>query len=131
MTPSLLSHDTQDVNAYCSTGVSPGQEEGRTNRTISLDHHGQCNVDLLWEAHGPASGSPVLVLGGISASHHLAPTRGNPSHGWWPSVVGSGGGLDPLVDRLIGVEYIGGSRCPLTGSAPITTQDQALSLIHI
>lgn len=131
MTRSLLSHDAPDINAYCSAGISPGQEEGRSNRSISLDYHGQRKVDLVWEAHGPTNGSPVLVLGGISASHHLAPTRGNPSRGWWSSVVGSGGGLDPVVDRLIGVEYIGGSRCPLSGSAPITTQDQARLLAAV
>ena len=39
------------VDAYCSTGTSPGTR-GRTSRRIELDHHGLSEVEVLWEARG-------------------------------------------------------------------------------
>ena len=131
MTRSLLSHDVPDIDAYCSTGVSPGHEEGSSRSSIRLDYHGKHDVDLLWEIHGPTNGSPIVVLGGISAGRHLQPTAANPSPGWWAGVVKTGGALDPSTHRLIGVEFLGGAQCPFPTPGPITTEDQARVLAEV
>lgn len=73
--------------------------------------------------HFEVVGSPgrptVVVLGGISASAHLAAHPADPRPGWWEPVAGPGKALDPARFRLVGVDHT----VPPRG--PITTHDQA------
>lgn len=61
----------------------------------------------------------VVVLGGISANHHLHPHAADRRAGWWPGVVGVGAALDPARFRLIGVDHA------VVDGAPTDTRDQA------
>lgn len=129
------------VDAYCSTGSSPGRA-GRTRVTIPTDFHGSVDVEVPWEEHGPAHGPAVVVLGGISAGRHLLPTALDPSPGWWPGVVGAGRPLDPARRRLVGVDFLdGGSWSGQATSSPatidpsrvgpVTTDDQARAVAAV
>lgn len=121
--PSSANGSAAHVDAYVSTGTSPGRT-GRTSVAVDTDHGGPIESDLAWEVHGPAHAPPVLVLGGISAGHHLLPTATDTRPGWWPDVVGPGGALDPRRQRLVGIEFLGGAASsPL--DHPVTTGDQA------
>ncbi len=85
------------VEAFRCTGTSPG-------RTTILDR-ALDRSSPRYEVHGPRDASAVVVLGGISATRHLAPTPADPGPGWWPGVVGAGLGLDPTRRRLVGVDW--------------------------
>lgn len=97
---------------------------------ISFDHLGERPVEIAYEAQGPAAAPATIVLGGISAGRHLAPTAADPSPGWWPGVVGDGAALDPARQQLIGIDYLGGD----TEDGllrPVTTHDQARALAAV
>lgn len=135
--PSSRSRSDAHVDAYRSTGSSPGSpgssvggpgsslggpppspgRAGRTRVTIPTDFHGSVDVEIPWEEHGPSDGPAVVVLGGISAGRHLLPTALDPSPGWWPGVVGAGRPLDPARLRLVGVDFLDGG----SWSGPATT----------
>lgn len=67
-------------------------------------------------------GAPVVaVLGGISASRHVASSQLDPSPGWWEDVVGPGKSIDTRQFRVIGIDYVTTG----TGDCPVTTADQA------
>lgn len=72
-----------------------------------------------FEVTGPVSAPAVVVLGGISASAHVAAHPGDPAPGWWEAVGGPGGALDPRRFRVIGVDHA------VPESGVITTHDQA------
>lgn len=61
----------------------------------------------------------VVVMGGISADHHLQPHAGDRRPGWWPGVVGTTTTLDPSCMRLIGVDHA------VVEGAATNTLDQA------
>lgn len=67
----------------------------------------------------------VVVLGGISADHHLLPHAGDRRPGWWPGVVGVAAALDPSRVRLIGVDHA------VVEGAPTDTRDQAEVIRHV
>jgi homoserine O-acetyltransferase len=117
------------VEAHCCTGTSPGIA-GQVPVRLELERGGSVEGRVGYEVHGPAYGPAVVVLGGISASRHLAATAGDPSPGWWPEVIGPGKALDPTRHRLIGVDYLGGPRSPVA-QAQITTNDQARALLKV
>ncbi len=77
-----------------------------------------------YEIVGPRGAPVVAVLGGISASRHIASSASDPSPGWWEDVVGAGRAIDTRQFRVIGVDYVtGGDDAPLA-----TTTDQAQAL---
>lgn len=127
--PSSANGSAAHVDAYVSTGTSPGRA-GRTEVTIETDHGGPMAADVAWEVHGPAHAPPVVVLGGISAGHHLLPTAADTRPGWWPAVVGPGRALDARRQRLVGVEFLGGDP-PSRLDHPVTTRDQARALAAV
>ncbi len=97
---------------------------------LPFDHLGEHFVRLPYEVLGPAPAPATVVLGGISAGRHLAPTAADPARGWWPGVVGEGGALDPARHRLVGIDYLGGrSRAGLL--RPVTTHDQARAVAAV
>jgi homoserine O-acetyltransferase len=72
-----------------------------------------------------AHGAPVIaVLGGISASRHVASSAFDPSPGWWEDVVGQGRPIDTQQFRIIGIDYVTNETSPV----PVTTEDQADAL---
>jgi homoserine O-acetyltransferase len=84
------------------------------------------NQILRYELTGPENAPLVIVLGGISASRHMAPNEIDGAAGWWEGSVGPGKGIDPTRYRLLGVDYIDGGRG--ADGRPlrlVTTHDQA------
>lgn len=118
------------VDAYRASGTSPGRA-GRARASLSLDRAGTHEVDITYEVHGPAGHEPVIVLGGISADRHLAPTPERPEQGWWRGVVGLGGGLDPARQRLVGLDYLGGPQVHVPETGPVTSHDQARAVVAV
>lgn len=108
---------------------------GSVRVRIPFDHLGTRTVGVAYEAQGPLTAPDVgvpatVVLGGISAGRHLAPTAFDPVRGWWPGVVGEGLALDPASRRLIGIDYLGGnSEDGLL--RPVTTHDQARAVAAV
>lgn len=136
------------VEAFCSTGSSPGAGLGASHPARSLgcapsrgvgtlparlrlDHGGVADVFLRYEDSGPRHGDPLVVLGGISAHGHLAATPEDPTPGWWPGVVGRGHALDPVHHRLVGMEYVAGPSVAVPGEWPVTTADQARAVLAV
>lgn len=122
------------VEAFCSTGSSPGVS-GRLRTRLPFDRLGWRSLDVRYEVHGPAHAPAVVVLGGISANRHLAPTAADPSPGWWPGLVGTARALDPARRRLIGIDWIGPDDFDADDAPPaetrLTTADQARALLAV
>ncbi len=118
------------VEAYCSTGGSPGSA-GWSQHRLELDHDGTQDVEVSYEVYGPQSAPALVVLGGISAGRHLAPTPSDPSPGWWPGLVTPGGPLDPTRQRLIGIDYLAGPHSSFRATEPVTTRDQARAIAAV
>jgi homoserine O-acetyltransferase len=77
-----------------------------------------------YEIIGPHGAPVVAVLGGISASRHVASSALDPSTGWWEDVVGPGKEIDTRQFRVICIDYVTYG----TSAAPVTTTDQAEAL---
>jgi homoserine O-acetyltransferase len=118
------------VEAYCSSGSSPGAS-CCTRHRIDLDHHGAQVIEISYEVHGPSDAPALVVLGGISAGRHLAPTPDDASPGWWPGVVEPEGALDPTRHRLIGIDYLAGPSSSFRPTGPLTTHDQARAVAAV
>jgi homoserine O-acetyltransferase len=70
-------------------------------------------------------GAPVVaVLGGISASRHVASSPSDPTAGWWEDVVGYGKPIDTDKFRVLGIEYATHGARP----GAVSTADQANTL---
>ena len=118
------------VEAYCSTGISPGFS-ARSSHRIELDHHASQAVEISYEVHGSAHAPALVVLGGISAGRHLAPTPADASPGWWPGVIEPGGALDPKRHRLIGIDYLAAPCSTFRTTSPVTTHDQGRAIAAV
>ena len=103
---------------------------GATPARLPFDHLGERSVRVPYQDLGPASAPATVVLGGISAGRHLAPTILDRRPGWWPGVVGEGGALDPARRRLVGIDYLGG-RSGAQTLRPVTTHDQARAVAAV
>jgi homoserine O-acetyltransferase len=67
-------------------------------------------------------GAPVVaVLGGISASRHVASSPSDPSPGWWEDLVGPGRTIDTRHFRVLGIDYASNE----SSASSVTTIDQA------
>lgn len=77
-----------------------------------------------YEIIGPPGAPVVAVLGGISASKHVASSALDPSPGWWEDVVGPGKEIDTRQFRVICIDYVTNGK----SAAPVTTIDQAEAL---
>lgn len=79
-----------------------------------------------YEISGPLDAPLVVVLGGISSTHHVVATSEDPSPGWWETVVGPGRAIDTGRYRVLGVDFLDGGRTSSGRPArPVTTHDQA------
>lgn len=79
------------------------------------------------------SGAPViLVLGGISATRHVARSAADPSPGWWDGIVGDGQDVDTREYRVLGVDHADGGR-GVDGrpARVVTTHDQAAAIVAL
>jgi homoserine O-acetyltransferase len=75
-----------------------------------------------------AEGAPVIaVLGGISASKHVASSPADPLRGWWEDVVGIARPIDTTRVRVISFDYPSRS----VSGVPVTTDDQARALAAV
>ena len=79
--------------------------------------------DVRYEIIGPRGAPVVAVLGGISASRHVASSPSDSSAGWWEDVVGPGRAIDTNTFRVISIDYITSNHAD-----PVTTADQAEAL---
>jgi homoserine O-acetyltransferase len=77
-----------------------------------------------YEIIGPHGAPVVAVLGGISASRHVASSAFDPSPGWWEDVVGPGNAIDTRQFQVICIDYVTNG----TNPASVTTVDQAEAL---
>ena len=84
---------------------------------------GQGALPVRYEITGPRSAPVIAVLGGISASRHVASSASDPSAGWWEDVVGAGRAIDTQRFRVLSIDYLTGR-----GSDAVTTTDQADAL---
>lgn len=121
----LAQPDPSPSDAYLTTGTSPGRS-GRARLTLPGAGGRPVEVEVGFEVHGPPHAPVTVVLGGISADRHLAPTVSRPEPGWWRGVVGAGAALDPRVDRLLGVDWMAGDL-----GRPVTTHDQASAVAAV
>ena len=109
---------------------APNARAGIVRADIPFDHLGERSAAIAYEAQGPPGAPATVVIGGISAGRHLAPTASDPSPGWWPGVVGEGAALDPRRQRLVGIDYLGGnSENGLL--RPVTSHDQARAIAAV
>jgi homoserine O-acetyltransferase len=97
-------------------------------------HYGDSlpNAKVAFRLIGEPGAPVVAVLGGISA-HRIIADR---AEGWWPEMVGEGGGVDTRRYRVLGMDYIGGrgaSTTPAVGGSfpPISSYDQSQALAQI
>ncbi len=113
------------------SAASPGTPvRGFTRARIPFDHLGARTVSVRYEAHGDPSAPAAVVLGGISAGRHLAPTPSHAQPGWWRGLVGADAALDPASGLLIGIDFLGGtSESDLL--RPVTTHDQARAIAAV
>jgi homoserine O-acetyltransferase len=74
-----------------------------------------------YEIIGPRGAPVVAVLGGISASRHVASSPSDPSPGWWEDVVGPGRAIDTRHFRVLGIDYVSNE----SSTSSVTTIDQA------
>ena len=77
-----------------------------------------------YEIIGPRGAPVVAILGGISASRHVASSPLDSSAGWWEDVVGPGRAIDTRQFRVISIDYVTND----SGTATVTTADQADAL---
>ncbi len=57
-----------------------------------------------YEIIGPRGAPVVAVLGGVSASRHVASSALDSSTGWWEDVVGQGRAIDTWKFRVLSID---------------------------
>lgn len=85
-----------------------------------------------FEIIGPEFAPVVAVLGGISASRHVASSDDDPSPGWWDDIVGPDRAIDTNAFRVLGVDFLdGGRRDDGEPERTVTTADQADAIVRV
>jgi homoserine O-acetyltransferase len=102
----------------------PQQREGRSTTL---------NAELpAFEVTGPPGGPLVAVLGGISATRHVAANEHDRSPGWWDAIVGPGRAINTNALRVLGVDFLdGGRRDDGLPARTVTTADQADAIARV
>lgn len=99
--------------------------DGVLASALALRRAGLQRVNLRWRLLG-APGTPVhAVLGGISATRHVAAADTGEPEGWWQAQVGPGRSFDLARCRVLSFDWVGRDG---TLDAPISTHDQADAL---
>lgn len=101
---------------------------GELHVTLGLRHGGPHHVRLRWETLGDPARPAVVVLGGISADRHVAPSPEFPEPGWWDVQVGADRPIDPAEHHVVAIDWVGAD-----GSIdlPLDTSDQADAVITV
>jgi homoserine O-acetyltransferase/O-succinyltransferase len=96
---------------------------GEFHCTLPLRHAGPREVGLRWEMRGDPSLPVVVVLGGISATRHVASSAEFPEAGWWER-------QRPVFERqcLVSFDWLGADGAL---DVPIDPADQALALAAV
>jgi homoserine O-acetyltransferase len=85
-----------------------------------------------YELIGPPDAPLFVVLGGISASRHVAAHRANQMPGWWDAMVGRARAIDTDRVRVLGVDYLDGdSGDDGWPRRTVTTQEQADAIARL
>ncbi|MDQ3674043.1 MAG: alpha/beta fold hydrolase, partial [Gemmatimonadota bacterium] len=87
---------------------------------------------IRYEVCGIEGAPAIVVLGGISASRHVARNRVNPDPGWWDGVVGARRAIDTERFSVIGIDYATSLRRDTDGASTartVTTFDQARAVV--
>ena len=113
--------------SFAPAPVVPAQR-GEVEAVIALRHVGSKQLRLRWETQGDADLPAVVVLGGISATRHVASNRLDDEAGWWECQVGAGLALDPAKLHIVGIDWVGADG---ELDAPIDTADQAEAVVAV
>ncbi len=116
------------------TGEHPQVEAGliTVEAPFSLEKAGPLSgLQIGYEMVGPPGAPVLLVMGGISASRHVASNQQDRRHGWWEDFAGPDRALDTSRFRVLCMDFLGGNG--LTSGArsdppchgPVTPADQA------
>src|SRR2546423_5154887 len=98
-------------------GISPDSErDGETFNASSLTAPFG-STEVSYELTGAADRPVVAVLGGLSASRHVASSDSDPREGWWEQGVGDHRALHTPKFRVVSLDYLGRR----TLNAPVTT----------
>lgn len=87
---------------------------------------GDCIENLSYEIVGRPGAPVIAVLGGISASRHVASIGSRSSAGWWENIVGDGKTVDTRAFQVLSIDYLDHRR----DREQITTHDQASALVE-
>ena len=72
------------------------------------------------------------MLGGISATRHVATSEHDSSPGWWDSIVGPGCAINTNSFRVLGVDFLdGGRRDDGQPERAVSTADQADAIARV
>jgi homoserine O-acetyltransferase len=105
-------------------------QEARQHRTVKTRERDDSLPPF--EIIGPGSAPVVAVLGGISATRHVASSDADPSPGWWEGIVGAGRAIDTNAFRILGIDFLdGGRRDDGEPVRTVTTADQADALVRV
>lgn len=99
--------------------------EGEFKTTLNLQQAGAQQLRLRYRMVGKAGAPVFAVLGGISASRHVAALHSGEAEGWWQVQVGIGKSFDLTQCRVLSFDWVGRDG---TLDAPISTADQADAL---
>ncbi|HJQ52987.1 MAG TPA: homoserine O-succinyltransferase [Gemmatimonadaceae bacterium] len=84
-----------------------------------------------FEIIGKRGAPVVVVLGGISASRHVASSPSDPTAGWWENVVGRGRPIDTDRFRVLGIDYAPDGTTPNVVSTADQADRVAFALDHL
>ena len=104
--------------------VAPDDPRVSSARDSSYRSVGFDSPPARYEIIGPPGAPVVAVLGGISASRHVASSASDSSPGWWEDVVGPDRAIDTRQFRVICIDYATNQ----SRTDPVTTTDQAEAL---
>lgn len=109
---------------------------GRTGQAaLGHPYAGECGPlpfsHVHYETLGEAGLPAVVVLGGISATRHVAAHCEDPRPGWWQAQVGPARALDTERFQIVGVDYLGAELRPGDDVPRIGTADQARAVAAV
>jgi len=107
-------------------------ETKRSTRDTRIATHRDRSREPRHELIGEPGAPVVVVLGGISATCHVASSEDDPSPGWWDDIVGCGRAIDTRGHRVLGVDFLdGGWRSDGRPQRIVTTHDQAANVARV
>lgn len=102
--------------------TAPDARRGELELVLPLHHAGPHAVRVRWEVRGAAHLPVVAVLGGISASRHVAASNTFDERGWWDAQSNA---RWLAAHCVVSIDWLGSDG---TLDAPIDTRDQAAAL---